>query len=402
MSKPTIFIAHPSDLLTDHLPNGDGLVAFGFVNELAERGYRLHIATRGQSLSRPLPDNVTLHPLPTRSGNEALGRIEYMFAIRKLLKRLRAVERIDIVHQLNPVFAGLSLGLLGCNLPIVLGTYVARWPDEYDGKAGQSALRKALGTGVRSVIEGLQQLHADALLLTTPAARNRLALPSLVEKKIHLIRHGIDARLFRPAADFPHRLADEQDLSILFYAHVDHRKGVFVLLEAFKKVARAIPNCRMTIVGRGDHMDEFKAKVAASGLADRIQIVGRLDRSEAPALMREHSVYCLPSFGEPYGSTAVEAMSCGMPVVSSNDGGLGHIVPPGGGYKVPPGDPAALAEALCKVLRSATDRVAMGRVNRAHIERHATWERVVDELEKVYRSVVTQPLAIDQDSRAVG
>ena len=125
---PVIFIAHPSDLLTDHLPNGDGLIAYGFISELLRRGYRLHIAARETALRDTLPANGSVHTIPRRFRNELLDRLHYMLAIRRVLRQLRKTDRIDLVHQMNPVFAGLSLGLLGCSLPIVLGTYVGRWP----------------------------------------------------------------------------------------------------------------------------------------------------------------------------------------------------------------------------------------------------------------------------------
>ena len=61
--KPTIFIVHPSDLLTDHRLYGDGLIACGFLRELANRGYRLHVACQEVDLKEPMPGNVTFHPI---------------------------------------------------------------------------------------------------------------------------------------------------------------------------------------------------------------------------------------------------------------------------------------------------------------------------------------------------
>ena len=381
--KPVIFIAHPSDLLTDHLPNGDGLVAHGFIRELAARGYRLHIATRGVDLRQPLPANVTLHPIAAATGNVLVERLRYMAAIRRLLRRLRRQGPIDLVHQMNPVFAGLSLGLVGCGVPIVLGTFVARWPDgEHD--AGRTVrLIRTPGRVARWTINLLQQRLATRLLLTTPAARDRVPLASMAMHKIRTVRHGVDARMFSPATEARHD-GEASPPGILFYAHVDRRKGVFVLLEAFKEVLRSVPDCRLTVVGRGDHMATFVDEVAASGCAQRIHVIGKVERGRAPELFRSHDVYCLPSFGEPYGMTALEAMSCALPVVVTDAGGLTHIVPAEGGLRVPPGDAKALAMALVTVLRSPDLRRAMGAANRTHVEQHCTWTRVVDALEEVY------------------
>ena len=61
MAKHKIFIVHPSDWLTDHMSIGDGLVAHGFLNELAKRGHEIHIAARMAELATPFPPNVTIH-----------------------------------------------------------------------------------------------------------------------------------------------------------------------------------------------------------------------------------------------------------------------------------------------------------------------------------------------------
>ena len=384
--RPVVFIAHPSDLLTDHLPNGDGLVAYGFISELLRRGYRLHIATRGTALRSSLPENATLYPVRRRFRSEMLDRLNYMWSIRRILRKLRKVERIDLIHQMNPVFAGLSLGLLGCGLPIVLGTYVARWPDGESRDEDRPAWQVRVLAAVRWMINLTHQAQAAALLVTTPAAMNRIPLPVLSRRKSHVIRHGIDANMFAPEAGWQ-EVARAKPPTILFYAHLDRRKGIFVLIDAFGSVLRAVPDARLIIVGRGDHADELRDHVQICEYAHRIEIRGRLERDDAPALLRDCSVYCLPSFGEPYATTLLEAMACARPVVVTDAGGLPYMVAEHGGICVPPGNATALADALVSVLRSVDRQVAMGAECRAFVEQHFTWQKVVDDLEEVYRQL---------------
>src|SRR6266536_4924657 len=130
MRKLNIFVAHCSDLLTDHLPHGDGLVAYGFISSLARRGHRLHVAAQRVELRGPLPDNVTVHPIVLKHSRGMLARLEYMRRLRRLLRDLRASCQFDLIHQMNPVFTGVSLALAGSGLPLVLGTYVGRWPED--------------------------------------------------------------------------------------------------------------------------------------------------------------------------------------------------------------------------------------------------------------------------------
>ena len=388
--RPAIFIAHPSDLLTDHLPNGDGLVAFGFIDRLAARGWRLHVAVRRAALRGSLPPNVTLHAIGQGRGDGPAGRLRYMAAARQLLWRLRRDEPIGLVHQMNPVFAGLSLGLVGCGLPVVLGTFVARWPPEAAPRGAAARLRDAAARSARWCVGLAQQAHASALLMTTPAAVDRIALPAWSRRKMHTVRHGIDTELFRPGPGWTERLRQTPP-SVLFYSQVDRKKGVLVLVEAFRRVARAVPGCRLTIVGRGEHVEEVERAIAEADLGDRVTLAGRVERSRAPELFRGHAVYCLPSFGEPYATTLLEAMACARPVVVTDAGGLPHMVPEGGALRVPVGDPEALAEALTTLLGSPERQVAMGAANLSFVQEHCAWDRVVDDLEAVYAQALRSP-----------
>jgi L-malate glycosyltransferase len=386
----TIFIAHPSALLTDHLPNGDGLTAFGFIDHLARRNHELHIAVQESSLRRPLPDNVKLYPLKCRLKAPTLSRLEYMLRVRLLFTRLQRKFRFDLIHQMNPVYSGLSLALIGTGVPLVLGTYVARWPNDPDSlRFGLPGVNGFLRR-TRELICRLQQSQASTLLLTTPAAMNRIPAAESLGPKITFLQHGVDVSLFSPGSDSA-RFSDAP--SILFFANLWKRKGIYILLEAFPQIAAAIPGCRLTIAGGGDGLPGIRRWIEGMALKEQIDLLGPIARSAAPELFRKHSVYCLPSLGEPYGMTALEAMSCGLAVVASNDGGLGHILPREGSILVQPGKVGDLASALIDVLRSPERRIQMGRFNRGYATRNFAWPVVVDELERIYQDTLsrTQP-----------
>jgi glycosyltransferase involved in cell wall biosynthesis len=111
-------------------------------------------------------------------------------------------------------------------------------------------------------------------------------------------------------------------------------------------------------------------------------------RDQVPSLMRDCAVYCLPSFGEPFGMSALEAMACARPVVATDAGGLAHLVSDEGGRKVPPGDPGALASALAEVLGDPALRRSMGEHNRRVAERRYAWPRVIERLEAAYAEAI--------------
>ena len=389
MKRPlTIFVPHCSDLLTDHLPHGDGLIAYGFISHLARRGHRLHVAAQRVELREPLHPNVSVYEISLICSGKFSKRVEYMLRVRRLLRRLKNDHRFDLIHQLNPVFSGISLSLTGSRLPIVLGTYVARWPFGLDA-ATKSWTSKGVAR-LRDTIASLQQRQADALLLTTPAALDRLPHSTDAGDRIHFLPHGIDTELFSPAptAEPSEGSAGHVGQSVLFFAHIKQWKGIFTLIDAFPAVARQCPGVRLVIAGDGPDMAEAKRRVAGLDCADQVDFLGRQKRTDAPGLYRNCSVYCLPSFGEPYATTVIEAMSCGKPLVVTNLGGLPHMISKNGGICVPPGDAAALAKALIELLREPDRCAAMGRHNRELVERTMSWDRVVEQLEQIYETTL--------------
>lgn len=401
-SKFTIFIVHASDLLTDHQPHGDGLTAYEFISRLAQRGHTLHVAAPEIDLRTPLPSNVHLHQLRTRLRGVLGHRLEYMVRSRLLLRRLRRQlrargEQFDLLHQLNPVNKGISLAMLGVRLPLVLGVIVPNWP----GDAEQAAVtlrdraRGALQGWIKQRLLAWQQRQAAALLVATPAARNDLHCPDRIAAKIFEVPLGIDSTRFFPRSDGPAAEATTAKAepaaapNILFLANLWRRKGIFTLLDAFARVAEALPDCRLTIAGGGGEEAEVIRRVNEASYRDRVTLLGPVQRDRVPELLRASTVYCLPSYGEPFAISVLEAMASGKPVVATNAGGIREMIPDDGGRKVPPRDADALAAALIEIAGSPTLQLAMGRRNRQWVEQRFAWDRVIDQLEAIYEQVTT-------------
>jgi glycosyltransferase involved in cell wall biosynthesis len=380
----SIFVPHPSALLTDHRPHGDGLVANGLIRGLAARGYELHVAAERVDMRERLPPNVHVHVLAADSLPEPLARVEYMRRMRRLYLRLRRTAAFDIIHELNPVHVGLTLSLADTSLPVVLGPYVPAWPRFSDSPA---RLVDRFSQWLNAALRAAQQRRATTAVLSSPAAATKLQRAALDGLHVREIPHGIDERVWSPGTHGP----PGQD--ILFLANLRREKGIFVLLEAFARVSDELPAARLLVAGAGSEVDELRRRVERSRSRRRVELVGHVHRERAPELMRACTVYCLPSFGEPFGMTALEAMSCGKPVVASDTGGLRHLVDDEGGRRVPTGDPAALATALREVLVAPELQRNMGRHNRRVVEERYAWARVIDRWEDVYREAIAAPRA---------
>jgi glycosyltransferase involved in cell wall biosynthesis len=308
-----------------------------------------------------------------------------MLRVRALYNRLSRDVRYDVIHQLNPVNTGISLALAGAGPPIVLGNLIPNWTMNEAGKSIRR--RRALhpATIVKNTVLGLQQRCAAAILLTTPAARERLHQTRSVERKLFMLPHGVDDTAFAARPPFEEPPAK----NILFFANLLRRKGIFTLLEAFDDVASAFPDAILTIAGDGEEFPAVQHYVARQRWAGNVRLLGNVARAEVPPLLNSATVYCLPSYDEPYGMSVLEAMAAGRPVVATRGGGLGYLLAGAGAVGVAPRDAAELARALIGVLGAAPEvRAAMGEANRQAVSSTYAWHSVIPRLEDIYRRVV--------------
>jgi glycosyltransferase involved in cell wall biosynthesis len=394
--KPlTLFLSFPTLPLTDHLPSGDGLLAFKFIEYLAARGHRIRVATPLADLRNPLPSTVRIIEMNSRANQPRPGALAYMRWTRKVLREVSAEEKVDLIHELNPVFSLRSLAFAGCGVPVVLGPYSSRWPYPAGGSAA-SRISRRLKTIVKNFIVGLQQRFAAAVLLSTPAALNNVQDPEAILGRMFLLPPGLDVERFSPAGPAP------DAPTVLFLANICLRKGIFDLIEAFELVNRRLPAARLIVAGGGDELPQVRAQVAASSFSERVEFTGHVNREEVPGMMRRATVYCLPSHGEPFGITAIEAMACGKPLVVTRSGGPAFIVGESGGRSVAIGDREGLADALVDLLSNPELCRSMGTYNRGEAERRYAWPVAGARLERIYASVLGLGNAGDEDRLSAG
>jgi glycosyltransferase involved in cell wall biosynthesis len=367
-----IFVAHPSALLTDHLPHGDGLIAWGFITGLAARGHEVHVAVQAVDLERAPGSEIHLHEVaPGAAG--PLGRLRFMAAMRRCFERLQRQARFDVIHQLNPVDVGISLALADAPAPMVLGPY---WPDfstdQWDGPGPAAAQFKR-------VLRSAQQRRSTVTLLSTPAAAVKLS----ARRGNSIVREvwpGIDTAEWAPGP------ASSANRDVLFVAGLYPYKGISVLVDAFAQLG--LDGARLVIGGSGPEEDAIRRRIGGSpGLAG-VELAGELSRPAVKAAMQACAVYCLPSYGEPFGMGALEAMACAKPVVGTDAGGLRHLFTEEGGRHVPLGDVSALTRALREILTDRAAQRTMGAHNRRRVQELYAWPRVIDRLESVYREAI--------------
>ncbi|MDN7456417.1 glycosyltransferase family 4 protein [Burkholderia cenocepacia] len=183
------------------------------------------------------------------------------------------------------------------------------------------------------------------------------------------------------------RQPDASQPYIAFAGRLSQQKGVGTLIEALAQLVRQGCDVHLRLAGDGN-VDQWRARAADLGVAERVYFCGWLDDAGKSRLFREASVFCLPSQFEAFGIAALEAMFLGVPVVASRVGGLCDLVEDGvSGRLVDPGDASALADSLQDLLCNVERRRRMGAAGRDRAFRLYAVEVVMAQYVNCYRGM---------------
>ena len=318
-------------------PGGVNSYVLTLAQWLRTEGHDVHVLGPS-SADGDAPDGVTVMG-GTRSiavgGTVAAISLSHRLggATRDLLTR----EDFDLVHLHEPLMPLLPLQILRASEALNVGTF----------HSAERVARRFYRLAAPALRRLTHRLHARTAV--SPVAR-RVA-DAVLNGPCEIIPCCTNVEHFRRPQDAPPELADGRR-NILFVGRVEPRKGLGVLLDAYRAVRRAHPDIRLVIVGPLDRRARrLQARVRRDGW-DEVLFTGAVSPEQLPGYYQSATVFCTPALaGEAFGLVLVEAMAAGAPVVASNIPGYHHVIgDSGAGLLVPPNRPADLAAALSEIL----------------------------------------------------
>jgi len=217
--------------------------------------------------------------------------------------------------------------------------------------------------------------------------------------KIDVIPNGVNIDKMR--ADFDHgaekaKYALPHESIVFYVGRLVWEKGIDILVGAIPSILEKQPDAKFVFAGCGYMTDRLKKQAHDIGVADKVLFLGFVDDETLKRLLNISNVMVVPSRYEPFGITAVEAMSCGLPVVVADTGGLAETISHDiDGIKVWPESSNSLAWGICRVLGDHNLAASLSENAYKKIEKQYNWSSISARLKLVYDNVSQQYSAND-------
>jgi glycosyltransferase involved in cell wall biosynthesis len=319
------------------------------------------------------------HQEPAELGRRCLELGRLGWQLSRQIGRAASSGRFDVLHAFWAAGPGLLTGFLGqyLRVPVVVsvGGGEAAWlPEIGYGGSGSWFGRARLALTLRAANEiTVGSDFARALLGADAAAR------------AHVVPWGVNCERFAaPPARTP-----GPPWRLLHVGSLNRVKDQRTLIEAFANVIARLGDVRLDCVGEDTLGGEIQRQARALGLGQRVRFLGFQSQEELAALYRDAHLFVLSSRYESQSVVVLEAAAAGLPTVGTAVGLLATLSP-AAASSVAPGNPSALADAICALLLDQDRREAMGAAAQQFARAHdVAW--TARTFENLYRGLVGAP-----------
>lgn len=352
------------------ISSGNSIHTIRWINSLSLRGNEIHLVFMRDHFpdkNKKIENSIIMHPMKYKSG------IGYYLAANEL-KKIYYDIKPDIVNVHYASGYGTLTRL--SNIPYILsfwGSDIYEYPEKnlFNLMTIKLNIKKSL-----------------AVASTSQCMADQIKLISNTKKNITITPFGVDEKVFLP-------LCTRKDKHTIVFGIVKSLEiiyGIDILLKAFKLFLNYIKTENMDtsplllIYGTGTQQRNLINLSKELGIEKNIKFCGYVPNEQIPIELSKIDIFCLTSFYESFGVSAIEAMSCGLPVIASDAKGFKEIIENGvNGYIVPKKNEKALFEKMKELYISPSLRNKIGKNARLRILERYTWDKSLDIMEELYR-----------------
>ncbi len=329
---------------------GSGVVATELGLELARRGHEIHFITYSQPVRLALL-NPNVHYHEVNVPEYPLFHYQpYELALSSKLVDMVKLHKIDILHvhyAIPHAYAGFMAKQIlleeGIDLPMVTTLHGTDITLVGNHPFYKSAVTFSINKS--DYVTSVSQSLKDDTLKLFDVTNDIVVIPNFIELNKNLNDPKI--KCYRSA------MAKESEKIITHISNFRKVKRIPDIIDIFYKIQQKIPS-KLMMVGEGPEKEKAEQLCEDLGIADKVIFFG--NSNEIDKILSYSDLFLLPSETESFGLAALEAMACGVPVISSNAGGLSEVNIEGvSGYLSEVGNTTEMAENGIKILDNETN-----------------------------------------------
>jgi glycosyltransferase involved in cell wall biosynthesis len=379
------------------LSGGTGAYVYYLSNELMKHGYSVCIVT-GYGQAGDIRVNEKLSIFFLKTSKTPIVK-SFMFAASSLrkLNSVRDSVHVDITHVNLPLVPNFAVPPnFGKTL---ISTVHSTWKGEAEAIRGEPYSRLnpnekfmvSFNWFLRIFEESMLKRSNKIIAVSDFTRRELLQYYKVKADKIRVIHNGVDTRKFQPATD-KRKVKQElgfnpDDIAVLSVGRLYARKGLFTLIESMPAVVRSFPRAKFIISGKGqsNEMKKLVAHAQKLGVNDNIVFTGYYPDRKLPMLYQAADVFAFSTFYENLPFAVLEALSTGLPVVTTSVGGIPEMIDSGkNGFLVQPFNSRELSDRILYLLEHPAAASEMAFLARKVILERFDWRLIVKKVLKVY------------------
>jgi L-malate glycosyltransferase len=354
---------------------GSGVIATEMAHALALRGHEVHLLSydRPNRLRRGVP-GLRFHQVEV-SAYPLFRYPPYDLALATRMLEVREEARVDLfhVHYAIPhaVSAFLARSMCGGCLKFVTTLHGTDITVVGSDRAYLRPTRFALE-------------QSDAVTAVSKFLADETHLVFGVRKQVEVVPNFVDTERFAPAGRKPWRERPDQERVLVHASNFRPVKRVADVVRAFAAIQREVP-ARLVLIGDGPDREHAIAVAADLGCQQRVEHVGVQDHLER--VLAQADLFLSASETESFGLSMLEAMSCGVPCISTAVGGVAEVLGDTGRL-VPFNAPDAMAKAALAILQDPALHEQLAHSARQRAIDHFATDRIVAMYEQLYARVL--------------
>ena len=363
---------------------GSGVVATELAKGLANRGHNLHIL----SYARParldaFRTDITFHEVDL-SSYPLFEYPPYDLALANVMVNLIKYEKLDVLH-------------VHYAIPHATSAFLAK---QILGEQGKDVAVITTLHGTDITLIGSDPSYKDVVDFSINKSDGVTAVSEYLKKEtfkkfdikkdIEVIPNFIDLDRFKRSnkGHFKKAICPEDEKVVTHVSNFREVKNVPDVISTFDRILKNGIEAKLLMVGDGPDRQRAENRCRELKICDKVRFLGKQEQVEEVLSMSD--LFLIPSGSETFGLAALEAMSCGVPVVSSNIGGLPEVNIHGEtGYLCELGDVESMGECSTKILKDEKLHKTMSKAARKRAE-YFEMDRVVGIYEDYYNTILAQ------------